>query len=164
MSHSLKQTSFSTVGRKQNECKEGKVCSAVLSLHHTCKIELGHKDMTFWRKLELLSPKQWGDSALLVLTVVLLCHSDDWALFKHLNAALGLEQGALTPERGAANANHTLRMNIFPTGGNKCPGHKYITTESWSYVRYAEGIRSEFHIGMLVEKSTFLQSRRNRGT
>lgn len=99
MSHSLKQTSFSTVGRKQNECKEGKVCSAVLSLHHTCKIELGHKDMTFWRKLELLSPKQWGDSALLVLTVVLLCHSDDWASFKHLNAALGLEQGALTPER-----------------------------------------------------------------
>lgn len=83
MSHSLKQTSSPTVGREQNERKEGKVCSAVSSLHHTCKIELGHKDLTLLRKLELLSSTQWGDRGLVVLTVVLLIHSDGGvALFK----------------------------------------------------------------------------------
>lgn len=82
------------------------------------------------------------------------------ALFKY--AAPGLQRRALTPVRGVANANHIPHMNVFPTSGNKCPGHKYITTESCSYVWYAQGIRSEFHIGMLVEKSTFPQRWRNR--
>lgn len=139
--------------------KEGKVCSAVLSLHHTCKIELGHKDLTLLRKLELLSSAQWGDRGLVVLTVVLLIHSD-WLVQLYLSTATQLQARSTEPVRlrgGVANANHIPHMNIFPTSGNKCPGHKYITAESCSYVRYALGIRSEFHIGMLVEKSTFPQ-------
>lgn len=54
MSHSLKQTSSPTVGREQDGRKEGKVCSADLSLRPTCKIELGHKALT------LLVKKKWS--------------------------------------------------------------------------------------------------------
>lgn len=60
----------------------------------------------------------------------------------------------MTSEKGTANTNHTAHTAAL---ANKCLGHKYITTVSWSYVWYAHGIRSEFHIGMLVEKSTFQQ-------
>lgn len=77
-------------------------------------------------------------------------------LYKYQNVAWGVEQWGLMSERGVANASHIPYLNSFPTGSNKCPGHKYVTSESYSYVRYAQGIRSEFHIGMLVEKSTFL--------
>lgn len=58
MSHPLKQTSSPTVGREQCERKEKKACSAVLSLHHTCKVELGYKDLILLRKVEALSSTQ----------------------------------------------------------------------------------------------------------
>lgn len=162
MSHSLKQTSSPTVGREQDERKEGKVCSAALSLHHTCKIELGDKDLTLLGKLEQLSSTQWWDRGLVVLTVVLFKFILMISVPSSKYAASGLKQREpLRLLGGVANANHIPHMNIFPTSGDKCTGHKYITTESCSYVRYAQGIRSEFHIGMLVEKSTFPQRWRN---
>lgn len=51
-----------------------------------------------------------GESSLAALTVALLT--------------------ATTSGKGTANANHTARTSALPTGGNKCLGHKYITTAS----------------------------------
>lgn len=79
------------------------------------------------------------------------------ALFKYQNSASGQGQTAL-----AERENHIPQLNIFLMSSSDYPGHKYITTESWSYVQYAQGIRSEFHIGMLVEKSTFWLQWRSR--
>lgn len=101
MSHSLKQTSSPTVGRELNECKEEKVCSATLRLHHTCKIELGHKYPTLLRKLELMSCTQWRDRGLVVLTDVLLIHSDNCCVFVYYqNVFSGLKQRLLLCLRG----------------------------------------------------------------
>lgn len=159
MSHSLKQTSSPTVGREQNERKEGKVCSAVFSLHHTCKIELGHKDLTLWGKLEALSLVQWRDRGMAVLKLFLLIHSDARCSFTKYQKAW--DNQVLRLSRGALLIRTILHSWIFSlTSGNKCPGHKYITAESCSYVWYARGIRLEFHIGMLVEKSTYCRGGR----
>lgn len=79
-------------------------------------------------------------------------------LYLSTHAASGLKQREPLRLSGVLLMQTIFHIRTFsPTSGNKCPGHKYITTESCSYVRYAQGIRSEFHIGMLVEKSTFPQ-------
>lgn len=104
MSHSLKQTSFPTVGREQNERKEGKVCSAVLHLHHTCKIELGHKYMTLLRKLERMSCTMKEQR---IGCFDRLIHSDNCCVFIwYQDVFSGLKRRSLMPKSGVANANH----------------------------------------------------------
>lgn len=130
----IKHTSPPTGGVGWNKCKEGNVCSAAVGLHRIREIELAPKGMTF------MFHTQRGETNLAALAS--LCNES---------------KGQLSNTASNAHANQTSHMSALPTGGNKCLGHKYITTASWSYVCHAEGIRSEFHIGMLVEKSTFQQ-------